>query len=70
MDHDELYKKIDDVHQDVRELRHDVKTHLDRLSAAEVSIEWLRGHLKISTGLLLSIVSGIIIWWFTKGGIS
>ena len=33
--------------------------HLERVSKAEVSINWIQGHLKIATAIVLSAISGM-----------
>lgn len=33
--------------------------HLERISRAETSIEWLRGHANIATTLLITALSGL-----------
>ena len=33
--------------------------HLERVSKAEKDIEWLRGHLRISTAVFLAVVGGL-----------
>lgn len=34
--------------------------HLGRISKAEESIEWLKGHVKISISVLLAFISGLV----------
>jgi ribosome-associated translation inhibitor RaiA len=53
-------------HVDQRFDRLEVKldNHLERLSKAEVSIEWMRGHLKISTTFLLTLIGAALAAYF------
>ena len=41
--------------------------HLERLSKAEVAIEWLKGHVKITTTIVLTALSSIVVYYFTRG---
>jgi Holliday junction resolvasome RuvABC endonuclease subunit len=41
-----------------------IDSHLERLSKAEVAIEFIRGHLKISTAIALGIAGALGTWWF------
>lgn len=34
--------------------------HLDRISKAEESIHWLKGHVKISISVLLAFITGLV----------
>lgn len=34
--------------------------HLERITAAEVSINWLRGSVKVGVTVLLAVVTGLI----------
>lgn len=36
-----------------------LNNHLERISKSETSIEWLKGHLKLSLSLLLAALSGM-----------
>lgn len=33
--------------------------HLERISKAETSIDWIRGHLKVSLTIAITIVTGL-----------
>jgi hypothetical protein len=33
--------------------------HLERISKAEESIEWIRGHLRIGTSLVIAAITGM-----------
>jgi len=41
-----------------------IDNHLERLSKAEESIIWIRGHLKISTSLFMAVVLAAILTYF------
>lgn len=60
------------THLDTRldKLEDKLDNHLERISKAEVAIEWLRGHVKIGVTLLLSALTGLVIAaydYLTKG---
>jgi tetrahydromethanopterin S-methyltransferase subunit G len=40
--------------------------HLERLSKAETSLEFVRGHLKISTAIFISVVGVIAVSYWDK----
>lgn len=40
-----------------------IDDHLARLSKAEEAIVWIRGHLRISTGVFLSVVTALILYY-------
>lgn len=50
-------------HLDTRldKLEGKLDNHLERISKAEVSIDWLRGHVKISTTFVLSALTGLAL---------
>ena len=64
MDHKELLNHInhrfDRVEDSLVRVDEKLDTHLERISKAEASIEWLRGHAKISITIVLAIVSSLI----------
>lgn len=39
--------------------------HLERISRAETSIEWLKGHSKISLTVLISVLGYLLTQFFT-----
>ncbi len=45
--------------------------HLERISKAEASIDWLKGNAKILVTVLLSALSGLalVVWELIKGKI-
>lgn len=64
----DINQKLDDMHKDIKELRVDVKEHIQRISAAEVSIEWIKGHMKLLATFLVTLVSGIILFMLSSCG--
>ena len=64
MNHDELLNHInhrfDRVEDSLVRVDGKLDTHLDRISKAEASIDWLRGHAKISITIVLAIVSSLL----------
>lgn len=56
------------AHVDARFDRLETKLddHLQRLSKAEAAIEWLKGHVKLTTAIGLAVVGTVFGWWFTK----
>jgi hypothetical protein len=49
------------AHIDARfdRMENKVDSHLERISKAEASIEWIKGHIKIGTSLLLTALAGM-----------
>jgi Holliday junction resolvasome RuvABC endonuclease subunit len=67
MDNNDLKQHLDSR---LDRLEGKLDDHLERISKAEASIEWLRGHAKIVTTLILTALSGAVIaaWsLLTKG---
>lgn len=64
--------KIEDLrdHMDNRFDRFDEKLddHLERLSRAEVAIEFIKGHLKVSTAFALSVLGGVVVAYIRLKG--
>lgn len=42
--------------------------HLARLSRAEVSVEWLRGHARIVTTIILAVAGAVAMMWAEQLG--
>jgi hypothetical protein len=40
--------------------------HLQRLTAAETALEFVKGHLKLTTAIGIAVVGTIASWWFTQ----
>ena len=64
MDTDKLLqhfdKKIDEVRADNRRIEDKLDSHMERISAAETSIIWIKGAITFGNGILLAVVSGLI----------
>lgn len=43
-----------------------VDSHLDRIAQSETDISWLKGHVKFTTAVGLSVVGTVVAWWFVK----
>ena len=60
--------KLDDLrgHVDGRfdRLEDKLDNHLERLTRAEEAIVWMRGHLKISTTFILTLIGSAIAAYF------
>jgi archaellum component FlaC len=50
-----LDRRFDSLDNKFERVEAKLDNHLDRLSRAEASIEWLRGHSKIVTIIVLSV---------------
>ncbi len=48
-----------ELKDEIKGLSEKVDNHLERISKAETSIEWIRGHLRISVTLLISALTGV-----------
>lgn len=57
---DLLNSKIDNMSNKIDRLSDKVENHLERLSVAEESIVWLKGHVKIVTALGITVIAGVI----------
>ena len=55
---DNRFDKLDDK----------LTSHLDRISKTEESIIWLKGHVKISTTLLITIIGVVVSYILTLQG--
>lgn len=59
-----MNEKLDIIHQDLLELRKDVKGFANIAIENKKDISWLKGCLKTSITFVLTILSGIILYWF------
>lgn len=50
----------DHLDQRIDRLETKLDDHLSRISKAEESIEWLKGHVRISISVLLVFVTGLV----------
>ena len=58
--------KLDDIKTSLSRIENKLDSHLERISRAEESIVWLKGHVKLVTALGLAI-AGTLISIFFKG---
>jgi hypothetical protein len=61
-----LDSRFDSVDKRLERVEEKLDDHLGRLSSAEASIEWLRGHAKIITTLILA-AAGFLASLYFKG---
>jgi len=61
MSQDELREHLDHRFDRIEDK---IDDHLARISKAEEAIIWMKGHLKIATGFMLSIATAILTAYF------
>lgn len=61
-----MQEKLDLIHDDVKEIKTDLKDHMGRLAKAENDITWIKGHINLTVGAFIAMLTGIVIWWMTK----
>jgi hypothetical protein len=61
-----LDNRFDSVDKRLERVEEKLDDHLGRLSSAEASIEWLRGHAKVITTLILA-AAGFLASLYFKG---
>lgn len=61
-----IQQKLQDVHADVKVMSTKLDNHLERLTRAETNIEHLRGHIKVSTTIFLSVISVLVLTYWDK----
>lgn len=70
MSESELKKHLDDrfdnVDSRLERVEEKLDDHLSRLSSAEASIEWLRGHARLTITILLSVGGFLASLYFRK----
>jgi hypothetical protein len=62
--------QIDTIIHRLERIEAKLDSHLERVSAAETSINWIQGHLKIATAIVLSALGGmatILVKYLFKG---
>jgi chaperonin cofactor prefoldin len=62
-----LDERFDSVDKRLERVEEKLDDHLSRLSTAEASIEWLRGHAKLSITIILSVAGFLASLYFRKG---
>ncbi len=61
-----LDTRFDSVDDRLDRVEAKLDDHLQRLSSAEASIEWLRGHAKLSVTVVLTVGGFLASLYFTK----
>lgn len=61
-----LDNRFDALDSRLDRVEYKLDSHLERLSKAEASIEWLRGHAKIVTTVILTVAGFIATLYFTN----
>lgn len=59
--------RFDSVDSRLERVEEKLDDHLSRLSSAEASIEWLRGHAKLSITIILTAAGFLASLYFSKG---
>lgn len=62
-----LDSRFDNVDRRLDRVEAKLDDHLGRLSTAEASIEWLRGHAKLSITIILSVAGFLASLYFKQG---
>lgn len=55
-----MKQEFDKLHSRLSRIEGKLDDHLERLSKNENDIHWIRGHLKIATGFVLSIITAVV----------
>jgi quinol-cytochrome oxidoreductase complex cytochrome b subunit len=61
-----LDDRFDSVDKRLERVEEKLDDHLGRLSTAEASIEWLRGHVKIFTTIIIASAGFLASLYFKK----
>lgn len=61
-----LDNRFDALDSRLDRVENKLDSHLERLTRAEASIEWLRGHAKIVTTVILTVAGFIATLYFTN----
>jgi len=56
----EILHRLDQVREDISELRNDLKYQLKRTSENEADIKWVKGYIKFSISAIISLVGAVI----------
>ena len=56
--------QIDTIVERLERIEAKLDSHLERVTKAETNINWIQGHLKISTAIALSAVGGMATFIF------
>lgn len=63
----EIKEEFNKLHARFDKLDDKIDNHLERISKAEEAIEWLRGHVKITTAIVLAVIGAVITYIFSPG---
>ena len=62
---DDYFQRLEDkMDKGFERVEDKLDNHLSRLSKAEEAIVWMRGHLKISTTIVMSVIVAAITAYF------
>lgn len=68
MNHEELKNHIDGrldrIENKIDKQDGKLDDHLERISRAEEAVVWMKGHLQVVTGIVISMVSAVIAGYF------
>lgn len=59
-------EKLDRIESKIDRIENKLDSHLERISAAEVSIEWIKGHVSYINMGILAIIGAIATYIFTR----
>lgn len=60
-----MQEKLDAIHEDVKEIRTDLREYSNRLTKVETDMNWLKGHMNLTVGAILAILTGVVTYWLT-----
>lgn len=60
-----IHDDVGEISEDIHELKKDVKDHIGRIGKAEADISWLKGHVKLVTTMVITIVGYVITYYFS-----
>jgi hypothetical protein len=62
MNHEDLKAHIDGRFD---RIEYKIDDHLERISRSEEAIQWLKGHVKITTTLVITAIGSVIAGYFS-----
>ena len=57
-------EKLKEIHSDIKEIQKDLKDFTQIAITNRNDIKWIRGGLKLSLGAVISIISGLLVYFF------
>lgn len=54
------------INQKLDRIDEKLDNHLTRLTKAETDVSWIKGHLKISLGFVITIITSLIAYYLTE----